>query len=745
MCWDLRTPQRSHEGNVMDVDSVTTPATPASKLRPPRVRHVELTREDLLSDPKILQAEVLAICAPAGYGKTTLAIQWASRADRSTIWLTLDEADNDPVVLMSSVLAGARHAGFDLPSPAESLTSSEPAFTRRVLTDFRQVIGRLAEPVTVVLDDVHVIDDAQCRRILSALVDELPIGSQLALVGRSLNGATLPLWRGQGRVVDITGPDLQFDTDLTRSALGQFTEMPVSDAVAEMVQTTTQGWPVAVFLMSERPAGISSAVAAPGPGAIDEFIETEILQPMPEEVRRFVCETAALGVVNADLAEYATGTVGAAHMLGTQITTVLIQRTVDGWYGYHPLMRECATGIMSRDAPDRLREIFSRAARWHQQNGHSDTAAQYALTSGDWPTMGEVIWPAARLSLLRGSTRTVQTWLARAGDIAVMRVPQLSLTAAWTGLATGDFGQTLRYARSTVEAMPDGWQDDLSTTDIAPHLALLLAVTGYGLDGAAEAADLAGRAWDTVHAEDPIQALAAVITGLNRALIGDPGAQSALKQASALARSTGIPSSEVESLALLGLVQMADGQDTAGCDSIQEATTSYAFHDLDEMISTTGVLRMAHVASTVFRGRVADTHTAIEALHQVRPALESAFPWFRPLCGGVLAFAAVRTGDTNGYREYATWCEDSRAPEAGLCRRLLARAEHEFAVASPLQQLSPAELRVWELLKSRMTLSEIADQLFLSRETVKSHTVSIYRKLGVASRRQAQDLAESWG
>jgi len=53
-------------------------------------------------------------------------------------------------------------------------------------------------------------------------------------------------------------------------------------------------------------------------------------------------------------------------------------------------------------------------------------------------------------------------------------------------------------------------------------------------------------------------------------------------------------------------------------------------------------------------------------------------------------------------------------------------------------------MRVWGLLHGRMTLSEIGEALFLSRETVKSHTVSIYRKLGVSSRREAQDLADSW-
>ena len=110
----------------------------------------------------------------------------------------------------------------------------------------------------------------------------------------------------------------------------------------------------------------------------------------------------------------------------------------------------------------------------------------------------------------------------------------------------------------------------------------------------------------------------------------------------------------------------------------------------------------------------------------------------------VCAFASVETGDMEGFRRYITWCDDSAGPADALSRQWAARARQAYAAASPLQHLSPAELRVWELLKGRMTLSEIADSLFLSRETVKSHTVSIYRKLQVSSRREAQDLAETW-
>jgi LuxR family maltose regulon positive regulatory protein len=311
-------------------------------------------------------------------------------------------------------------------------------------------------------------------------------------------------------------------------------------------------------------------------------------------------------------------------------------------------------------------------------------------------------------------------------------------------MAASDFGSVLRYAEATLQHMPPDWRADLRSSDVAPHLAMLLAVTGYGLTGPREAVDLGEAALAALENDDPTRSLAGLIVGINLSLLGDPRATEAMRRAAAIAGAAGIASSEVEALSMLGLLEMIGGDNTAGCQTIEAARSAFSFHDLAEMTSTAGLLAIAQVAWTAFRGRADDTTRAIADLDRIRPALEALFPWYRPLAGAVCAFASVKAGDMAGFRRYVAWCDDSDGPANALCRQWAARARQEYASASPLQNLSPAELRVWEMLKGRMTLSEIAESLFLSRETVKSHTVSIYRKLGVASRREAQDLAESW-
>ena len=198
------------------VESMSPTGTPATKFRPPRVRHAELTRSAILDDPRVCEAEILAVTAPAGFGKSTFAIQWASRSQDPTVWVTCDQTDNDALVLMTTLAACLEHSVPGYQVPARNLTLDEPAYTRRVLPDFESSVAALETPVTIVVDDVHLVAGAQAQHVLKILVNAAPTGSRIALVGRSLHGLPVPLWRGQGRLVDVTARDLAFSAAETR-------------------------------------------------------------------------------------------------------------------------------------------------------------------------------------------------------------------------------------------------------------------------------------------------------------------------------------------------------------------------------------------------------------------------------------------------------------------------------------------------------------------------------------------------
>lgn len=712
----------------MEREQAMANATPLSKLRPPHVRHTEITRHRLIADSELTTREVVTFCAPAGFGKSTLAIQWASRSARPVAWVTLDESDNDPVVLVNAVSAALAHAvpGFVQVGP---VVGDEPAFTRQVLPGFANAVAALDIPVTVVLDDVHVLDNPATTRVIRTLVDALPIGSQVAFAGRSMNVVPLPLWRGQGRTCELHAEDLTFSPSETAEAVAGFG----GRESAQDVHEAAAGWPVAVFLLSQA-ASVRSLTN------VSEFIEAEVLAPMTDEVRNFVLCTAALGTVNVDLATAVTGSPTAAGFLSDTITTVLIAPGEHGWYRYHPLLQDAVLDLWHRTDPRRLAQLQAAAADWYLKHHLLDTAVSYAISSGHGPTLGHVVWAASRVALLQGRTQTVLGWLERISPDTVDAEPELSMTAVWANVTAGDYGKVLRHAEQTQFLMPADWMEHPTDFSIGAHLALFMATSHVGVTGPQQALALAEVAHGAVDPTDAVRPLCLLILGLNQALTGHPHARRTLQESEALALATAIASTRVEALCILGLLLLAQGDESQGCACVEEAQKQFTRNNLGQMGTTTAVLLLAEVALASHRGGSLEIQRALQRQRTVGAQIAPVLQWYRALSGGVLAFASVRMGDHDAYRDYVTWCEGD-----GLSRQWVTKAQQEYAAATPLTQLTPAELRVWDLLKSRMTLNEIAGALYLSRETVKSHTGSIYRKLGVASRREAQDLADNWG
>ena len=139
--------------------------------------------------------------APSGYGKTTLLAQWAERNGQSFAWVSVDENDNDPKVLLTYVaeaLNAVQPVGervFDaLASPASSVPGS-------VVPRLGNAFASMTKPVALVLDDVHILHNQECRAALSVLADHVPDRSRLVLAGRAEPPLGTGRLRAEGRIL----------------------------------------------------------------------------------------------------------------------------------------------------------------------------------------------------------------------------------------------------------------------------------------------------------------------------------------------------------------------------------------------------------------------------------------------------------------------------------------------------------------------------------------------------------------
>ena len=220
----------------------------ASKLRPPSVRSDAILRpwliERLTRDDS---RPVVSVVAPRGYGKTTLLAQWAEHSSQAFAWVSVGEEDNDPRVLLSYVAhaldavqsVSGRVFGA-LASPSSSVPGS-------VVPRLASAFWSMAAPVVLVLDDVHLLHNRECRDALSVLADHVPPGSRLVLAGRNEPPLRVARLRAEGRILEIGPGDLSLTREEAASLLRSAEVTLVEEDVAALHQRT-EGWPVGLYL-----------------------------------------------------------------------------------------------------------------------------------------------------------------------------------------------------------------------------------------------------------------------------------------------------------------------------------------------------------------------------------------------------------------------------------------------------------------------------------------------------------------
>ena len=300
---------------------------------------------------------VVSVVAPAGYGKTTLLAQWAERNGQAFAWVSVDEEDNDPKVLLTYVaeaLNAVEPIGervFDaLASPGSSVPGS-------VVPRLGHAFASMSSPVVLVLDDVHLLHDTECRAALSVLADHVPAGSRLAFAGRAEPPVRVARLRAEGKIVEIGAADLSLTREEASSLLRAAEVALGEDDVAEL-HRRTEGWAAGLYLAALylREGGTLGAAAAFGGDDrfVSEYVESELLARIPRPQRVFLTRTAVLERMCGPLCEAVVGQPGSGATLADLAASNLLLVPLDRrgqWYRYHHLFRDMLLAELERLEP----------------------------------------------------------------------------------------------------------------------------------------------------------------------------------------------------------------------------------------------------------------------------------------------------------------------------------------------------------------------------------------------------------
>lgn len=718
---------------------------PQSKTRRPRRFDGEITRDGVVRHVVGSQGDVALVLAPAGFGKTTVVGQWADTVNRPIAWATVGVTDRDPVVLMSTIMTALDQAGLGVTRSPGLLTADEPTFTQRVLPRYQQAIESIEGPVTLVVDDIHAMSTILATVVLVATVDALPVGSQVALVGRSRPDLPVDLWRGQRRLIEVGPDDLAFDVRETRACLALTLDESPSTTDARMVHEATNGWPVGVYLQ-----GISiqrTGAVTPHTAIVQRYLDAEVLGHLDPAVVTFLRRTAILSALSAPLCDEVLGQHDSGEFLRTaEAATLLVSRLEgpDGWYRLHPLFREHLLDQLVAESTLDAALLHGRAAGWYAERGESDEAMAHALYSEDRELIGSLTWSYGSEALFLGRTSTVRGWLDQIRETDIATTPALAVIAAWTAAEIPDVHAVERWVEATIVALGPDWMEHLDRSEIEPALATLVALGGAM--SFEEAAALLGTAAQALPVTSWIRGLAMVVSGWFRILAGavDEGVE-VLRHVQSVASSMGVGSTAVEAPALIGFTHVHDHDWSRAEEMAEQSRAAWTEHDLQETGPSTALLFSLSALLTVRRGDTGGARVDLARIEPLTEHLRSVFPTIGVLVDTFAARTWALLGDSGRAREALDHASRNldQLPASAWLTHMCAEARDELERTSPLASLTEAELRVWTHVATRETYQEIADALYLSPATVKSHLRSIYRKLGVGSRREAVALLEA--
>ena len=723
------------------------------KLRRPERRPGVVPRPKLAAQLQQSEATVALVVAPPGYGKTTLVSEMTTAAERPFAWLTITEEDNDPSALLAYIALA-----LDSVEPLDRQTFSALAMSQADIASIRlprlgNVLANRSLPFLFVLDDVHLVQDPRSIQLIEVLADDMPPGSHLVLAGRSDPPFSFSRMRANGGLLRIGAEELAMDEDEASALLGQ-AEVQVDRPALESLVLRTEGWPAGLYLaaiaLRESADPTASAERFAGDDrVVADYLHDEALRAFPDRLRDFMIRSSVLDRLSARVCDAVLESADSAQRLDELQSSNLFLVPLDRrgeWYRYHHLFRDMLQGELHRLDPTIEAALNTRASTWWEEHGDIDGALHHARAADDIDRMAALIWCNGPGYLSRGRTATVTRWLAPFTPDEVAAHPPLALAAAWWSLTAGDtesIGHWASLAEHGGDAiLPDG-------TPLRSAVLLLRSLAGG--EGLTDVREHAALAFELDRPESVFRPIACFVEGGALRLLGEPELARARLEDGARLAGVLHPATHVHCLTQLALLDIEEGAVSEGAsrvDLAMQLIDRYALGERPAMALAYAAAALSHAR----QGRTADARTASKHGLWLLEKLTDLGPTLIADAALSIARATLLLGDVNTTRMLVRECHRilARCPDAGVLPERLREVERmtdasTVPVGLAATPLTPAEMRVLRYLPTHLSFEAIAEELIVSRNTVKTQAIAAYRKLGVSSRAEAVEQARGLG
>ena len=716
-----------------------------SKFHPPGVRPGIVVRTALVERLAATRVPVITVAAPPGYGKTTLMSQWAERIGSRAAWLSCDDGDNDPVVLLSALAVALDRIGRVDPSIFSALASAGADIT--VVPRFVSAVASVQPPVTVLLDQAEAVTNRQCLNTIAEFALRLPPGWQLGLASRTVVPLPTARLRAQGGILEVTADDLSMGPREADSLLKGAGVEADEASVRDLLQRT-EGWPAGLYIaaLAIKSGSRNSDVGFTFTGDdvyMGDYLRSELLDRISGAEASFLIRTSVLDRMCGSLCDAILEETGSTAVLEQMEARNLLVIPLDRhreWYRYHHLLRDLMRAELRRREPDLIQDLNFRAAAWFEANAMPEAAIDHAQAAGDYDRVARLILELQQPVWASGRVETVLRWMDWLRDIpSAEYYGAIAVHGSLIFALLGQPAEAERWAAAAERASPGGVLPDGSTMEATlAYLRAILCRTGIG-----EMRRDARIAWEGLSPASPYRATMLYTEGISYLLEGDLArAEPILARALDLATQAG-------SLPLAGMILAEQCGVAAERDDWPEVTT--LARRAATIVETghfgdywTSALVYAWASrASAYRGDVGQARFYLGRASRLRPLLTYALP-----VGSVQALlemtrSYITLADPEGAAAVLAQVHDilQQRPDLGVLPELAGQLQASLATANAravsASSLTAAELRLLPLLATHLSYQEIGERLFVSKNTVKTQAYSAYRKLRVSSRSEA--------
>ena len=702
--------------NGIDDNPLLELATSAPALRSGFVRRPALAHGLADADG----AALALIVAPPGYGKSTLLAEWAQHDTRPFVWLALGHSEPGTISALSAL--HPRRASDGL---------------ARLI---REVRARHASFV-VVLDDAHVVDPDALRDVVEGAMNELPQGSTIALASRTEPALPIGRLRAHRLLSEIRVPQLAMTSAEAAVLLHQVGLEPGFDELRALVGRT-EGWPAALYLaalaLREDPEG---AAGFDGQNhLLSEYLKDEVLGALPPDLISFSVRTSVLDGLSGPICDAVLEQRGSSLLLDrlARLTPLLVPvDSAHHSYRWHRLMRDTLQAELQLIEPELEPLLRLRASRWYCGRGDTQRAIEQTVAAGDPKLTGDLLWPGILTYLTHGRGDLVRGWLGNFSPDRIGYHAPLALAASLSALVAGNLHDAQHWSLTASDALgrSSGKTRRLLATGTAVVEALGAPVSRMG--------EIAAGAAESEPEHSPWRPVCLMLKAVAVHLQGDrAGAELVLEEGIRLSGS-GYPS--VTSLCLAQRAMIAiEREDWELASELTDRAAMVVEEWGLTMEPLSAIVFAAAAASRAHHGRIDEAKHDLRRGIDLLAALGDFAPWYGAEARILLAHASLWLADVVGARTLLAEASRfaRRTPEAEIFSQWF---EHAWAYMDTLAEttlagpssLTIAELRILRFLPSHRSFREIASQLGVSANTVKTQAHAVYRKLGAASRSEA--------